>query len=430
MSFRPLPLAFLLALGATAPSCDRTNTGQRPIDRSPPVLLKVLIQDEQVSGGRNVATDLLDRSPKIGCSERDPCPAGDQYGHPACNVDLGVCPHPLSPDETPPAIGTPSALGGNQVRLVFSKPLALGIEKITTNEMTGAITGYELVDPTIIGFYDAKGREMAAVKYWDPSGSPMVTSNLFSSPLGPALVIKPRVAMLPLTSYSIRIKPAELKDLDGQVAKTDGNGDAVATEYAWKTEGLVATGGAIVDLKGAIDVMDALVIRTNTRFDPSTLKVTVLKGGAPVETVAAPEYGLDPKKCGSAAESPTLINVFRIQGVDRADWEEGTGYTVAVEAVATDNRAATMSASPFGGVPYADHFEVKRGADKYKQYLALDRLLPWECAASSPADMAVMPDLAARPPDLAPPPDLAAPLDMAAPAYDMSVPPVDAGAGN
>src|SRR4051794_16591310 len=94
----------LFALAAPSlPSCDTVTAGQRAESPDPPVLMKILIQDA-VQPGRQVATDLLDRTPPLQCSERDPCPAGDRFGHPACILATGLCPHPLEATETAPPI--------------------------------------------------------------------------------------------------------------------------------------------------------------------------------------------------------------------------------------------------------------------------------------------------------------------------------------
>src|SRR5437868_15210475 len=107
---RPIAFAFASALVGLAgfaalPACDSPFTGQLAEDPGPPVLMKLLIQDELPSGGRNAATDLLDKTPTITCAEDMPCPVGDKFSHPLCDVGKGVCPDPLNPAQTPPAIG-------------------------------------------------------------------------------------------------------------------------------------------------------------------------------------------------------------------------------------------------------------------------------------------------------------------------------------
>lgn len=437
---RPSPRYALSLLAFAAPaisSCDGITTGQLSDPPGPPILQKILIQDEAPTGGRNVATDLLDQTPTVACSERVPCLTGDKFSHPPCDLDAGVCPDPLKPSQTPPAIGTPKSLGGNMIRIVFDKLLDPAIESESINPITGQIGGYALADPSIIGVYDDKGNELPSLKYWDPIGSPTLTSDLFQNPHGPALVLKPNGAFLPLASYSIRIKPELIKDRQGRAVAKDINGAPVATSYPFTMEGFHAAGGALVDINpptgGAIDVKDVLAIKTTARFDPASLKVTVKQNGNIIETVAAPEFGADPKHCASAAASPLQINIFRVTGEDRTDWDEGD-YTVSISAVAIDDRSALFSIDPFGKIPYADvPFKVKAGIDKDKLYLAEMLLLPWECAAAGPPDMSGAGDLAmardmATPPDMAVSvDDLATPADQAAPA-DLSKSPVDGGA--
>jgi hypothetical protein len=404
----------LLALAAAAlPACEDLTAGQLMEDPGPPVLAKILIQDELPTGGRNVATDLLDQTPTISCSDRDPCPTGDKFSHPPCDLASGTCPDPLKPSQTPPAIGTPGTLAGNQIRLVWNKQLDPALEMVILDPLTGMPSGYSLADPTIIGLYDASGKEIPALKYWDPAGSPTLTSDLFMDPYGPALVIKQRQPFLPLASYEVRIRPDAIRDAQGQAAAFDINGAPVATSYPFTVEGFHSSGGALADFMDypdTIDTTDVLAIKTNARFDASTLQVTVMMNGQPVETVAAPEFGTDPKACAETAASPQQINVFRVTGQDRTEWAEGD-YTVSIDVVCPDVPTALFSIDPFGKTPYHDvPFKVMRGVDKDMLYPAELELLPWECAASTPPDMGPPPDLLIPPVDLGSA-DQAAPVD-------------------
>jgi hypothetical protein len=423
---RSLPV-LLLFLAA----CDDITAGQTPSDPGPPVLMKLLIQDELPSGGRGVATDLLEKSPMLKCDTQNPCPAGDKFGHPPCNQDLGMCPDPYSADETPAAIGVPGTQGGDQIRLVFQKQLDPNIEVPTipmTGPMAGMITGYTLKDPTIIGIYDSSGKEMVAQKYWDSTGA-TVTSDPIVNPFGPALVIKQKTPFLPLTMYSIRIKPDQIKDAKGQALASDVHMQPVKAQYDFTTEGFHGWGGALAidKFQGQLDSKDVLAIKTTARFDSSTLKATVLKDGQPVETAAAPEFGTDPKGCAAATVSPQQINIFRVKGQDRIDWEPGN-YTVSIDVQATDRRELLFSRDNFGKIPFHDvPFRVPPPSDpmqpdKDKNFLAELSLLPWECAASMPADMTGFTFDLARPSVDMSVPDLAMPPDMAVPPMDMGVP--------
>jgi hypothetical protein len=406
--------SLLLLTSFASLSCEDVSAGQLGEDPGPPILWKILIQDELPTGGRNVATDLLDQTPTITCGERDPCPAGDKFSHPPCDLTTMTCPDPLKPTQTPPAIGTPGTLAGNQIRLVFQKTLDPALEEVVLNPLTGQPSGYTLVDPTIIGLYDAAGNEIPSLKYWDSTGSPTLTSDLFQDPYGPALVIKQKQPFQVLSSYSIRIKPDQIKDSAGQTVAFDVNGAPVKTEYDFTVEGFHSSGGALfdfMDYQDTIDTKDVLAIKTNARFDASTLQVMVMKDGQPVEIAAAPEFGADPKSCASAAASPTQINIFRVTGQDRTDWDEGD-YTVSVSVKSIDVPSALFSKDPFGQTPYADvPFMVMAGIDHDSLYLAELELLPWECAASTP-------------PDMGPPPDLIyTPVDFSGVAFDMAMSP-------
>lgn len=400
-----LSRALLLASAAQL-GCDEITAGQIKDDPGPPKLAKLLIQDDVPTGGRNVATDLIDQSPPIKCSVREPCPAGDKFSHPPCNLATGFCPNPLSPKEVPPSVGwvVAGSIAGTQIRFVTSKRLDQAVGTVVKNPMTGAVAGYELRDPSLIGVYDAKGVELPSWKYWDPTGVPSNTSDVFINPFGPALVVKPKVPLLPLADYTIRVKPELMKDDKGQAVTVDIYGTPVAASYPFTTEGLQPAGGALTDLAGAIDPKDVLVFKTSVRFVPASLKVTVKKGGVVVPTKEAPEYGTDPKRCTEVAESPLQINIFRVQGLDRADWEVGGDYTVSIEAVAIDNRAAVFSSNGFGKEPFRDFpFKVKSGADKDELYLAKDHYLPWECLGPRPVDLGLVNDLSrVQGPDLKP----------------------------
>src|SRR4051812_10299822 len=105
MRTRSLYAIFFVPLGAWLPSCDSVTSGQLSDDPGPPVLQKILIQDERPRGGRNLATDLLDQRPTITCSDVEPCPANNQYeafsvtGPPCVIPDgqtMGTCPDPLN----------------------------------------------------------------------------------------------------------------------------------------------------------------------------------------------------------------------------------------------------------------------------------------------------------------------------------------------
>lgn len=412
MRFPDRPLLALLALAPSAlAACDDVTTGQPGEDKNPPILMKVLIQDELPSGGRRLATDLIDQSPTVSCSEKDPCPAGDKYSHPPCNLQTGICPNPLKPSETPPGIGIPGALGGNQIRLVFNKNLDPAMVVLLKDPMTGAISGFGLVDESIIGLYDDKGQEVQALKYWDGTGAPTVTSDVFINPFGPALVIKPKVGLGLLKSYEIRIKPEGMKDAGGRAVEKDVNGNPVAKTFPFTVETFCAAGGTLADLDSTVDPRDVLAIKTNVRFDPKAITVSVKKkDGTPVEIVAAPEYGTDAKQCGPTSENPLQLNVFHTRGRDRALWDEGD-YLISVDLVAQDNRALNFWLTGAGKDRFHDRpFKVARGADHDQLWLAENRLLPSECALPGPGpdlagtawDLAtIQPDLSTQPADMA-----------------------------
>lgn len=413
-------LAVFLSMGPTLAACDDVTAGQPGEDKNAPIMMKLLIQDELPTGGRRLATDLIDMTKPVTCSLNDPCPAGDEYSHPACNLKTGICPNPLSPLETPPGIGVTGTFGGNQIRIVFNKGLDPNMVVLKLDPMTQAIASFELKDPSIIGLYDDKGQELPSIKFWDGTGAPDVTSDVFVNPFGPALVIKPKAGFVILKSYEIRLKPEGIKDAGGRAVEKDVNGNAVARSYPFTVETFCAAGGTLAQWHGDIDPRDVLAVKTNVRFDPNKITVSLKKkDGTPVEFVAVPEYGTDQKLCGPAAENPTQLNIFRTKGRDRALWDEGE-YVFSVDLIAQENRNLQFSVTGTGKEAFHDQtFKVVKNTDKDQLWLAEDRLLPTECALPGPG-----PDLWTPPMDMA-----VTPADMAMTPADMSQI-IDGGAGN
>ncbi len=407
---RPRPIVLVAALALAA--CDATDDGQLTEDPGPPVLVKLLIQDALPSG-RTVMTDLLDKKAPIACSDRDPCPSGDRFSNPPCDLTTGLCPDPRNPKNTLAPIGTISSTtpGGNQIRLVFSKLLDPGIETETT--INGQIMGYPLKDPSMVTLANTQGKQLPADVVWTPIGSPTLSSDPFNDPYGPALVLKNRQPLIPLTDYTLNLKLATMKDAAGQAVAVDVNGDPVATSYTFKTEGFRAAGGSlfIVDSEGTMDTRDALVIKTNARYDLRTLQVTVKKGGQPVSIETHPEYITDATGCHFVTDSPQQITIFFLDGGNQADWPEGEDYTVSVSVKAIDAPDAVFASDTFGTRPYLDQpFKVKAGADKDE--LFLHDSFRTMCSTPQPTDLGMPPnDLSYTPIDFSVPDDLAGPAD-------------------
>lgn len=435
MRTRSLYALGFLPLGAWLTSCDNITAGQLEDDPGPPVLLKILVQDEVTNTGRVTATDILDKTPQIKCSEKDPCPAGDGYAHPACAIPdgqtEGVCPDPLKPEETPVQVGVPTNCGGVQFRLVWSKVLdSNAIEKAEKDAMTGAIK-WTLTDG-VIDIVDAGGKSLnfhpslsypkfpstsgatRCAKFYEPGGSPTLTADMFRDPYGPALIMKPRDQLIVESQYTIKIDATKIKDRKGQSPAKDVNGPIQAS-YTFTTEALHPLDGQLSAIgSGQVEPADVIGFQLNAGFDPGTLKVTVTdKDGKTVPSVASPALGGDPKKCADN-EDDSIIVVFAVDkdGM-RTTWAEGT-YKVTVEAASLDNPKAMLKTLATGKATFKEtSFTVKKtlGSPDESMWFADGFVMPDECV-------------------VAPPPDMAKPAqDMAmTPAGDMSMP-VDGGNG-
>lgn len=120
-----LGTAGLAAAAILTSSCDDISSGQLSEDPKPPVLMHVLVQDGTFAGGRRMATDLLESAAGPACSINQPCLTGEAYQSLPCHfpdpaVDVGFCPRPLRPKETPAPSST-GRLAGTWIRIVFSK---------------------------------------------------------------------------------------------------------------------------------------------------------------------------------------------------------------------------------------------------------------------------------------------------------------------
>lgn len=399
----PLLLATGMVLVATAAaSCDDTTTGQLADDTGPPILQHVLIQDGVFAGGRRMATDLLEKEAGRACSTREPCPSGEAYQSMACHFpdktkDVGICPRVLRPQETP-APSTTNRLGGTWIRLVFSKVMANDTDQPVYDPVAQKITQYTLRDDLAksIGLYDGD-RELPTTKYYDPAGSPNDTSDLFFTPYGPAIVMKPKAQLVPLKKYSIRLNPALLKDRTGQtLAATDRLGAAVLSVYEFTVEDFYMidpeNGGGNVgfdQLKREpggqkIKPEQAVVLFANWPFDPKTVSAVVRdsKGNVfPAE--ATGDLGTRPIICRESISSER-INVLPVGG-RMATWPVGN-YTLDLMAVAQDlpgvnAKADNLGTREFKGVPF--EVKVAEPDEKYdseKDPFAIRNLLsPSEC---------------------------------------------------
>jgi hypothetical protein len=256
--------------------CSDITAGQPTDPTGPPLLVHVLIQDGVPAGGppaqRTSITDLLDTqdtNPDLKCSDIQPClvqfveaftapnfscscatiPTTNRNlflcGKDASgNYNTGTCNDPLKlpsggiplfgdPGATPPPPG--DAAAGMQIRIVFSKLLNNMIEAVTPNGSTtpGMTLTYTLAD---IIELDGPNGKLDASALWDPTGTPalgkppVTPSDPEQLEIGPAIVLKPSGNLAPLTTYTVTLHTAMLKDRTGNAA-ADANGHPLPDPY-------------------------------------------------------------------------------------------------------------------------------------------------------------------------------------------------------
>ena len=391
----------LYAIGLAAfaapllPSCDSITTGQLSDDPGPLKLARIMIQDERPRGGRNLATDLLDKLPDIKCSDTKPCPAGNQ-SNPPCAIPMGmtegVCPDPLKAAQTPPALGTPIAYGGNAIRLVFNKAIDGSQVEDVMPKMTDPNAFTYAIKMGILELDGPDGKPVSSVYYYDPQGSASVTSDIFVEPFGPALVIKPKAPLAPSAMYTIKIlDPSKIKDHAGHALTADVNGMPIAAgaSYAFTTEALYPITFSADASKDVIAPNDVLTLATNANVDPETIttkNVTVTMGGMPVMVEAFADPGGDPKKC-AMNENDEQIDIVRVTAPGMpTDWAPGD-YLLTVAVSSADNAKAGLMTDAFGTTPYAMiKFTVKgmKGDPKTDSNAVDNFLLPEQCVVPMP----------------------------------------------
>lgn len=244
-------LSMTLAGGLVSAGCDSNHTGQ-PSDPSGPVkLVRAIIEDDdsasQGAGGeRGIATDLLDKpgtplSTAVSCDVNlKPCLTQYNFNFSppdfSCSSDTGTgtCADPLAPTGTV-QIEEPDGLGGSggvQIRLVFNKLIqASKIETITP--IAGANPGMNETYALNAGVVDLMGPDgvVSTTQYWDPSGSPVNTSDVIVNPFGPAIVIKPNAPLLTSTNYTIVVHTGTITDRKGN-PMGDQNGNVLTGDYS------------------------------------------------------------------------------------------------------------------------------------------------------------------------------------------------------
>src|SRR5438132_13061258 len=110
-----LPVLSLVATTSLLGGCDNTP-GEDP---GPPRLTHLMVQDDDATGGRGLAVDVLQAGSQYGCDDAHPCLTGQTCG--SLNgqaLDAHRCYDPHSLDVAPPVAHPPAGTGA-QLRLVF-----------------------------------------------------------------------------------------------------------------------------------------------------------------------------------------------------------------------------------------------------------------------------------------------------------------------
>jgi len=246
--------------------CDNITAGQPTDSTAPPRLKHVFIQDARYRFGfpnRASVVDLVPNPNPASCTNTNPInPCLFSFLIDQASPDVqcvnNLCTDPLSV----PATGVPLALsgtvvggapdmrdpgGGQQIRFVFDKVLANGIEMVMMDptKAPGTTDTYS-IEAGLLELDDATGKEVSSEKYYDNGGSPNFSADLELVPLGPAIVIKPKVALDDATTYTLKItKPGDIKDRTGNAA-VGADGNALPTSFTFKTENLTSVEGAFM----------------------------------------------------------------------------------------------------------------------------------------------------------------------------------------
>jgi hypothetical protein len=383
--------------------CDDVTAGQASDSAAPPQLVHVMVQDARylfAFPNRASAVDLLDNNPfgnrpcTIVCKGNCPANPGDtppaqldtcvtewlvdQVAPDVACTAAGVCGDALKVPTTGIPVPLPMALigagtdmrdpgGGIQVRLVFDKVLDSSIETVVqdTTKAPGKTFTYT-VAPGIVELDDEAGKPVPSGFYLDNGGSPEFSSDLELVPLGPALVIKPKVSLDAATTYTVKItNPGALKDRKGQAA-VGLNGTAIPTSIKFKTEDLTPTSANVLGPSG-LDFPDFSAPATitpnevvqisffeNAAGDTATVDFTTAPATA--HPIAYSDRGGDPTMClaptaaGFGDPGSILIDVFNAnQNTDLktaapVDWPAGDyTFTITVKDI---NGKSTFTSDP------------------------------------------------------------------------------------
>jgi hypothetical protein len=325
---RNVVASFVVVLAASG--CGSESPGE---PTGPVELVRIMVQDSLPNGVRGVAMDLLDDASSplttaVSCDDSHPCISDYLLQRIEPDVSCspaGKCTDPLAAGLaplTPPERHALGEAGGTQIRLVFNKLLPASVP---------ANMVVEIDDPS---------GPVAGTTVWDPSGSPVASSDLIITPYGPALVFKPNAPLLASTAYTIKVNSALVTDRSGD-PMADLHGTVVSGTYTkqFTTENLLLlpeTTATNVAGSTAVTLTPDEIVQLGFNA-PATAAAacTVTMGGAPVAVASSGDPGPSATNCANA--DATLVNVVAVDGTGAAmDWAVG-------------DYAISCSISPVGG---------------------------------------------------------------------------------
>jgi hypothetical protein len=170
---------------------------------------------------------------------------------------------------------------------VFNKLLNNSIEKVMVDptKLPGHNETFVLNDG-IVDLHDSTGASVPSFKYWDPTGSPGLSSDALNLPFGPAIVIKPLDPMLSSENYTVVVHTGTIQDRGGN-GMADQNGAALSGDFSVPFHTAIVAPNAATPTTP--DFSKAVKVGTDSVFQfafdtqvavpaPSSIKLTVPAG--------------------------------------------------------------------------------------------------------------------------------------------------------
>jgi hypothetical protein len=390
-------LSMTLAGGLVSAGCSDIHTGQPKDPGGPVKLVRILVQDDDTSGGGGLATavDLLDRvgtplSTARECDpDRKPCnPEFNLAFNPAqfecvddASPDITAWPHsstgfrctdplnPQAPDGSPipvliqpPVADAPGGVSGTEIRVVFSKVLnSAEIEDITVDQAAppGEQLSYKVKDG-IVELEGPDGSNIDITRVWDLGGAPINTSDVILNPFGPALVLKvgvlmsvgeappaPSYSLEPDTKYTVVLNTGAIHDRKGNgLADQFGQPLSGAFRIDFVTEPLAPASATpdvtAKDAKIATDDVIQLAYKADVAATPMATVTNADGTPASFAVLAYIDQGAMATMCAANADN-TLVDITAVDAAGKPiAWPPGS-YIVKVVVTRTNTFNTTTT---------------------------------------------------------------------------------------